>query len=55
MCLSSGRGWTVIPSAPNCWHFTAASVTLGMVPPLLFRSVAILFIFTLNRAIFTFY
>jgi len=33
----------------------AACVTLGMVPPRLFRNVAILFIFTLNRVIFATY
>jgi hypothetical protein len=41
----------VIPWAPNFWHWIAAKVTLGIKPPRLFRNVAILFIFTLNRVI----
>ena len=51
MCLSSGRGCTVIPSAPNCSQLTAASKTLGILPPLALRIVAILLMFTLNFVI----
>src|SRR5690606_34935778 len=46
MCLSSGLGCTVMPSAPNCWQSMAAFITSGLLPPLLFLRVAILFILT---------
>ncbi len=48
ICLSSGRGWTVMPSAPNFSQFTAASATSGILPPLAFLTVAILFMLTLS-------
>ena len=48
MCLSSGRGCTVIPSAPNFSQSTAAFSTSGILPPLEFLRVAILFMFTLS-------
>ena len=48
MCLSSGRGCTVMPSAPNRSMFNAVFITSGLLPPLEFRSVAILLMFTDN-------
>ena len=48
MCLSSGLGCTVIPSAPNSSQSEAAFVTSGIFPPLAFLMVAILFILTLS-------
>ena len=46
MCLSSGLGCTVIPSAPNRWISIAALTTSGLFPPRELRSVAILLMFT---------
>ena len=51
ICLSSGRGWTVIPSAPKSWQFMAAFNTFGTFPPRAFLRVAILLILTLNFVI----
>ena len=48
ICLSSGLGWTVIPSAPNFSQSVAAFSTSGMFPPLEFLRVAILFMLTLS-------
>src|SRR6476661_9562952 len=46
MCRSSGRGCTVIPSAPKRCASTAAFTTSGLLPPRLLRSVASLLILT---------
>ena len=54
MCLSSGLGWTVIPSAPKSSQFIAALFTFGILPPLAFLRVAILFILTLSLVIIIF-
>ena len=51
MCLSSGLGCTVIPSAPNLSQSFAAFSRSGMLPPLAFRMVAILFMLTLSLVI----
>ena len=51
ICLSSGLGWTVIPSAPNLSQSQAAFSTSGRFPPLELRSVAILLMFTLSLVI----
>jgi hypothetical protein len=48
MCLSSGLGCTVIPSAPNLSQFTAASATSGILPPRAFLIVAILLMLMLS-------
>ena len=48
ICLSSGRGCTVIPSAPKFTQSRAAFSTSGMFPPLALRRVANLLILTLN-------
>ena len=53
MCLSSGLGWTVMPSAPNFSQSSAALVTSGMFPPRALRRVAILFMFTLSLVMAT--
>src|SRR5262245_5452511 len=46
MCLSSGRGCTVTPSAPKRCASMAAFTTSGLLPPRLFLSVANLLMFT---------
>ena len=51
ICLSSGLGCTVMPSAPKRSQSKAALITSGMFPPREFRNVAILFIFTLSLVI----
>ena len=51
ICHSSGLGWTVIPSAPNFSQFMADRVTSGILPPLAFLMVAILFMLTLSLVI----
>jgi hypothetical protein len=51
ICLSSGLGCTVIPSAPNLSQSIAALATFGMLPPLAFLIVAILFMLTLSLVI----
>src|SRR6185312_17352104 len=48
MCLSSGRGCTVIPSAPKVMMSLAVLIRSGLLPPRELRSVAILLIFTDN-------
>ena len=52
MCLSSGLGCTVMPSAPNLSQSTAAFSTSGIFPPRALRIVAILLMFTLSLVIF---
>src|SRR6185312_8536747 len=48
MCLSSGRGCTVIPSAPKVMMSFAVLIRSGLLPPRELRSVAILLMFTDN-------
>ena len=55
MCRSSGRGCTVIPCAPKASQSFAVFNTLGILPPLALRSVAILLMFTLKFVIVLFY
>ena len=44
ICLSSGRGCTVMPSAPKSSQSSATFTTFGTSPPRALRSVATLFI-----------
>ncbi len=53
MCLSSGLGCTVMPSAPNLSQSTAAFSTSGIFPPRALRIVAILLMFTLSLVRFS--
>src|ERR1700722_6185425 len=46
ICLSSGRGCTVTPSAPKRCASTAALTTSGLLPPRLLRRVANLLMLT---------
>ena len=55
MWRSSGRGWTVMPSAPKRSMSSAASVTHGRFSPRALRKVAILFMLTLKFVILCFF
>ena len=52
ICLSSGRGWTVMPWAPKRSQSLATCIRSGLLPPRELRRVAILLMLTDSLVIF---